>query len=506
MIKAAPVLLSSKKLLKVFPRVFHQLLTEVGVRDGGHRLGALAQGLAGKARDAVLGRDILDHRARRGDRAAAGDGGKDVALALAVLRKARRVDADEALAALGAVRPLEEVHLAADAGELARAGALGIFLPHEVELHAAVDADDAAELRDALDGVDVVEVSRVEKLRLGVEPVVELLRAHGKVPRGKAGVELLARVRQLARLVELKERIGNGAGVAAEILLVGLGEHLGDRVGHAANAERQHRAVGDLIHHDLGDGDIGLAGRAVGAHGQRLMLALDDVVRFGQVHTVRAVHALELGIVLVDLEDHGAGALKDRAPGIVRNTEAAVAVLIRLGDWNECHIAADVLVAVEVRQRAQHDGHEFHKAILLELALVVADVPAVIAETLLLGVCFDDLDARADHKTAADLDVLHFSLTRSERAVEQFGKARAEAVVHPVAGLHSLNSLLRRNKFSLIVVHKNSPLVRIAFNVAEFSPLVNRSEAESDLKSCRFAARRIFLLRLRRDSAMLGSV
>ena len=236
------------------------------------------------------------------------------------------------------------------------------------------------------------------------------------------------------------------------------------------------------------------------------MLALDDVVRFGQVHTVRAVHALELGIVLVDLEDHGAGALKDRAPGIVRNTEAAVAVLVGLGNGNECHVAADMLVAVEIRQRAQHDRHEFHEPARLELPLIVADVPAIVGEALLLGVCFDNLNARADHKTAADLDVLHFTLARGEGLVQKLGEARAEAVVHPVAGLHSLDSLLRRNKFSLIVVHKNSPLVRIAFNVAEFSPLVNRSEAESDLKSCRFAARRIFLLCLRRDSAMLGSV
>ena len=94
----------------------------------------------------------------------------------------------------------------------------------------------------------------------------------------------------------------------------------------------------------------------------------------------------------------------------------------------------------------------------MELALIIADVPAVIAETLLLGVCFDDLNARTDHKAAAHLDVLDFSLTRSERAVEQFGKARAEAVVHPVAGLHSLDSLLRRDKLCLIVIHKkNSP-------------------------------------------------
>jgi len=35
-------------------------------------------------------------------------------------------------------------------------------------------------------------------------------------------------------------------------------------------------------------------------------------------------------------------------------------------------------------------GGGFLEAILLELALIIADVPAVIAETLLLGVCFDD--------------------------------------------------------------------------------------------------------------------
>ena len=94
----------------------------------------------------------------------------------------------------------------------------------------------------------------------------------------------------------------------------------------------------------------------------------------------------------------------------------------------------------------------------MELPLIVADVPAIVGEALLLGVAFDDLNARTDHKAAAHLDVLDFSLTRSERAVEQFGKARAEAVIHPVAGLHRLDGLLRRDKLCLIVIHKrNSP-------------------------------------------------
>ena len=217
------------------------------MRDGSHRLRALAQALARELSDAVLGRNVLDHRARRGDRAAGWNRGDDVALALAILGHAGGVDADEALAALRAVGPLEEIHLPADAGELAGAGALRVFLPHQVKLHAAVDADDIAQARNALDRVNVVQVAGMENIRLGVEPVVERLRAHGEVPRRAASVQLLAGIRQLAGLVELKERIADRTGVAAEVLLIGLGEHLCHGVGHAAHAEGKHRAVGDLI-------------------------------------------------------------------------------------------------------------------------------------------------------------------------------------------------------------------------------------------------------------------
>ena len=188
------------------------------------------------------------------------------------------------------------------------------------------------------------------------------------------------------------------------------------------------------------------------------MLTLDNIVRLGEVDADRVFEAVQPRIVLVDFKNDRPRALKDRAPRIRRDAEAAVAIRVRLGDWHERHVAADVLVAVEIRQRAQHDRHEFHEPARLELPLIVADVPAIVGEALLLGVAFDDLNARTDHKAAAHLDVLDFSLTRSERVVEQFGKARAEAVIHPVAGLHRLDGLLRRDKLCLIVIHKkNSP-------------------------------------------------
>ena len=70
--------------------------------------------------------------------------------------------------------------------------------------------------------MDIVEVAGVENARLGVEPVVERLRAHGEVPRGAAGIQLLACIRQLAGLVKLKESIADGTGVAAKVTLIRL--------------------------------------------------------------------------------------------------------------------------------------------------------------------------------------------------------------------------------------------------------------------------------------------
>ena len=80
--------------------------------------------------------------------------------------------------------------------------------------------------------------------------------------------------------------------MAAEVFLIRRCEHLRHRVRYAAHAERQHRAVRDLLDHQLGDGNICLAWLAVAAKRQRLMLALDDKIGLGKMYAVRAVHTL----------------------------------------------------------------------------------------------------------------------------------------------------------------------------------------------------------------------
>ena len=82
------------------------------------------------------------------------------------------MDADKALSASGAVGPLQKVHLSADTGELSGAGRLGIFLSHQIQLDTTVDADDIFHLTDAVRGVDVIDVSRMEELRLIIQPVI----------------------------------------------------------------------------------------------------------------------------------------------------------------------------------------------------------------------------------------------------------------------------------------------------------------------------------------------
>ena len=114
--------------------------------------------------------------------------------------------ADKALAALGAEGPFEEIQLASGAGELAAAGRLGIFLSHQIQLHAAVDADEMSHAAHALGGVDVVYVGRVEEIWLGVQPVVELLRSHGQVPGTESAVKLFFLIVQLPGPSRARER------------------------------------------------------------------------------------------------------------------------------------------------------------------------------------------------------------------------------------------------------------------------------------------------------------
>ena len=181
------------------------------------------------------------------------------------------------------------------------------------------------------------------------------------------------------------------------------------------------------------------------------MLALYDIGCLGQMNPVRAVHTLQTGQLFVDLEDHGAGVFKNRAPGVVGDAQTAVALVIGGGHGDKGHIHLDMM-AVQVGQRAQDHGHELHQTAALQLALVVADVPAVVVEAGLLRVALHHFDARTDHKTAADLHIGHLALACGQRLVQQLGIAAAKAVVDPVTGLHGLDRLLGRDIFALKLV------------------------------------------------------
>ena len=180
---------------------------------------------------------------------------------------------------------------------------------------------------------------------------------------------------------------------------------------------------------------------------------LHHKVRLAQVDPVGAVHPLQPGIVLVDLEDHRAGALEDGPPGVVGDTQTAIALPVGPGHRDHRHVTADVPIPIEIGQRPQHRRQKGHQTPLLQFALIVADVPAVIGEALPLRVLLHDLDAGADDQAAPDLHVSHLSLPGGQCPVYQLGKARAKAIVHPVAGLHRPGGLFRRNKFRLFSCH-----------------------------------------------------
>ena len=51
--------------------------------------------------------------------------------------------------------------------------------------------------------MDIVEISRVEKLRIFCDPVIELLRAHCEVPCGETGVEFFLCICELSGFPEI---------------------------------------------------------------------------------------------------------------------------------------------------------------------------------------------------------------------------------------------------------------------------------------------------------------
>lgn len=329
------------------------------MRNRNHGLTAFRETLTREVRNAVLGRDRLNQRARCGDRAATGNKGKNVRLPHAVLGEAGGIDADVAAAALRAERALQKVHLAADARELHAVCRLCVFLSHEVHLHAAVNADDAAKLPDARRVMDVVNRIRAEELRILAEPVVEGSAAHCKVKAAEAGVELLPGIREFACEVELLIGVADGAGVAAKILFVGVREGGSNCKGNRADTEREHGTVRNLVYHEFRNCLIDLRRRAVVALGQRRVRALDYHIRIVEAAEVGAVDPRQEGKVLVDLKDDRLCACNDGLPEVATRAEAHIAVGIRTGYRNKGKVRAKFPLPIEEGYQAKRNRDKF---------------------------------------------------------------------------------------------------------------------------------------------------
>ena len=127
----------------------------------------------------VFSDDVVDSRTRCRDDRASREGRFDQGFDMAVLEFTRRMDADEALAAVGCECALGEVELAAGAADLLIASRFRVDLAIEVEVDAAVDGD---EFIDAGDNADVVDVAyrSVEDDLVVVDEIIEALCAAGK--------------------------------------------------------------------------------------------------------------------------------------------------------------------------------------------------------------------------------------------------------------------------------------------------------------------------------------
>ena len=155
--------------------------------------------------------------------------------------------------------------------------------------------------------------------------------------------------------------------------------------------------------------------------------------------------------MLVDLKNHRAGRLKNGAPGVVGDTQSAIALFIGLGHRHKGHVYPNMM-AVKLGQIAQKHGHKGTQPPALEFPLIVTDVPAVVVKGLLLRILLHHFNTRTDHQTAPDLYIGQLVPPLRQSPVHQLRETAAKAVVHPVAAVHCQpGRLLGRDKLTFIV-------------------------------------------------------
>ena len=278
--------------------------------------------------------------------------------------------------------------------------------------------------------------------------VIELLGAGGEGEDLAAIVQGLVLAVDLAGLGDVHEGVHVHLGVHAQVLQVGLGDQGAHGVGHAADAQLQAGAVGDLGDDEVGHGAVHVGG----GHGAQLgdggVVAFHHVGHVGDVQLC-LIQAVDGGQVLVNLHHDvlGPGAHVIQVRGSQGHGE--VAVLVHGGHLGEDHVHGVQVLPVEPGQLGVAHGGEPAHALGDDLPVDAGAVPGVPGEVLAGVVGLGDLGHPHGH-AAADLHVFQLVLTGGQGLVQGHGMVGAPSVIHPVTGLDQLDGLGSGGQLALI--------------------------------------------------------
>ena len=224
----------------------------------------------------------------------------------------------------------------------------------------------------------------------------------------------------------------------AEVLQVGLGDHLAQRVGHGADAELQRGTVGDEFQDEPGDRLLSRRDGKIRHFRQRAVLPFHDHVHIRNADAL-AVAAGDFGQVLVHLDDDHIRLVQDRLCDARSAGQVEKSMLIHGRSADHGDVDRQKVTVIR-RQVAEDHGDEVAEASVAQGPLVTGAVPAVVDEVLAQRVTFHGLD-RLEDEVASDLNVRQLVPAGGQRRIQQLRESDVRAVVHPVAALDDLDSL-----------------------------------------------------------------
>ena len=216
-------------------------------------------------------------------------------------------------------------------------------------------------------------------------------------------------------------------------------------VWHAADPDLQTGAILDFSRNPPRNCAVDLARLRIGQFRARLMIALNDEIDLADVHAV--VFAEHVRHLTIDLDDHQLRAFDDRPLPHIRRAKVEVPAVVHRASLKDDDIHGIEKAPVIIRHLSQIQRHVVATAGVVLSAVVGRKMPAEHVEMLAFRIFFDHR-AWTHRQAGANLDVLQFVFSRSQRLIENIGLAKRRAVVQPHAGFDEAGSLFRGDRFS----------------------------------------------------------